>query len=93
MQVIVQAVMSLPKVYISRNLPADQLRKQNVLSLSQTPQLMLQPTLSGQLPCEFVSLEAMHRWILCKLPCLQFDYLVTIAYMPKLTYSYCTVLH
>ena len=69
MQVIVQAVMSLPKVYISRNLPADQLRKQNVLSLSQTPQLMLQPTLSGQLPCEFLSLEAMHRWILCELPC------------------------
>lgn len=64
-----QAVMSLPKVYISRNLPADQLRKQNVLSLSQTPQLMLQPTLSGQLPCEFLSLEAMHRWILCELPC------------------------
>lgn len=64
---IVQAVMSLPKVYISRNLPADQLRKQNVLSLSQMPQLMVQPTLSGQLPCEFLSLEAMHRWILCEL--------------------------
>ena len=77
---IVQAVMSLPKVYISRNLPADQLRKQNVLSLSQTPQLMLQPTLSGQLPCEFLSLEAMHRWILCE-------------YIDVILYRYICVLH
>ncbi len=66
MQVILQAVMSLPKVYISRNLTADQLRKQNVLSISNTPGTMLQPTLSGELPCEFLSLETMHRWILCE---------------------------
>ena len=59
--------MSLPKVYISRNLTADQLRKQNVLSISNTPAIMLQPTLSGELPCEFLSLETMHRWILCEL--------------------------
>ncbi len=58
--------MSLPKIYLNRNLPADQLRKQNVLSLSQAPQLMLQPTLSGNLPCEFLSLETIHRWILCE---------------------------
>lgn len=66
-QVVLQALMSLPRVYISRNLPADQLRKQNVLSLSQAPQLMLLPTLSSNLPCEFLSLETVHRWILCKL--------------------------
>ena len=66
-QVILQAVMSLPKVYISRNLTADQLRKQNVLTISSTPATMLQPTLSGELPCEFLSLETMHRWILCEL--------------------------
>ena len=65
-QVILQAVMSLPKVYVSRNLTADQLRKQNVLSISNTPATMLQPTLSGELGCEFLSLEKMHRWILCE---------------------------
>ncbi len=65
-QVVLQALMSLPKIYLNRNLPADQLRKQNVLSLSQAPQLMLQPTLSGNLPCEFLSLETIHRWILCE---------------------------
>ena len=58
--------MSLPKVYIARNLTADQLRKQNILSISNTPGTMLQPTLSGELPCEFLSLETMHRWILCE---------------------------
>lgn len=66
LQIILQAVMSLSKVYVSRNLTADQLRKQNVLSISSMPQAMLTPTLSGELPCEFLSLESMHRWILCK---------------------------
>ena len=70
-QVILQAVMSLPKIYMSRNLTADQLRKQNVLSISGNPQTMLSPTISGELPCEFLSLEIMQRWILCTANCTQ----------------------
>ena len=65
-QVIVSAVMSLRGVYHRRHLPADQLRSQGVLSLSQNPQLMLQPVLSNELPCEILSLETVHRWILCE---------------------------
>ena len=52
-----------------RNLPAEQLRTQNVLSVSANPQMMLSPTLSNELPCEFLSLETMHRWILCECVC------------------------
>ena len=63
-QVIVQALMSLPKVLMRRHLPAEQLRSQATLSVSKHPQLILQPTLSAELPCEFLSLETMHRWIL-----------------------------
>ena len=61
---IVQALMSLPKVLMRRHLPAEQLRSQATLSVSKHPQLMLQPTLSAELPCEFLSLETMNRWIL-----------------------------
>ena len=43
---------------------AEQLRSQAILSISKHPQLMLQPTLSTELPCEFLSLETIHRWIL-----------------------------
>lgn len=39
---------------------------QGVLSASANPGLMLQPLLSNELPCELLSLETMHRWILCK---------------------------
>jgi len=63
-KVILHALMSLPKVFVRRHLPAEQLRSQAILSISKHPQLMLQPTLSTELPCEFLSLETIHRWIL-----------------------------
>ena len=65
-KVILQALMSLPRVYMARNLPAEQLRSNNTHSLAANPQVMLQPTLSAHLPCELLSLETMHRWILCE---------------------------
>ena len=39
---------------------------QGLLSVSTNPGLMLQPLLSNELPCELLSLETMHRWILCE---------------------------
>ena len=53
-------------MFLRRNLPADQLRQQQVLNLSGSPLSVLNPNLSGELPCETLSLEAMTRWILCK---------------------------
>jgi NCK-associated protein 1 len=63
-KVIVGAVMSLRPLYQRRNLPAFQLRTQGNLSASSNPGMMLQPMLSNELPCELLSLESMHRWIL-----------------------------
>ncbi|CAI8006773.1 Nck-associated protein 1-like, partial [Geodia barretti] len=67
-KVIVQAVMSLRPLYQRRNLPAYQLRSQGQLSASANPNLMLQPMLSNELSCDLLSLETMHRWILCTPP-------------------------
>lgn len=53
-------------VYQRRNLPADQMRGQQTLSLSGNPMNMLNPDLSGELPCETLSLAAIVRWILCE---------------------------
>jgi NCK-associated protein 1 len=63
-KVIVQAVMSLRPLYQRRNLPAYQLRSQGQLSARANPNVMLQPMLSNELPCDLLSLETMHRWIL-----------------------------
>jgi NCK-associated protein 1 len=40
------------------------MRAQQVLSISHAPNLMLQPNISNEIPCEFLSLERMNRWIL-----------------------------
>lgn len=53
-------------MFLRRNLPADQLRQQQILNLSGAPQNILGPNLSGELPCETLSLESMTKWILCK---------------------------
>jgi NCK-associated protein 1 len=63
-KIIAQATLSLYKVFFRRNLPADQLRQQQVLNLSGSPQTILTPNLSGELPCETLSLELMTKWIL-----------------------------
>ena len=41
---------------------------QGQLSASANPNLMLQPMLSNELSCDLLSLETMHRWILCTPP-------------------------
>ncbi|XP_003382558.1 PREDICTED: nck-associated protein 1-like [Amphimedon queenslandica] len=63
-KIVAQAVLSLYKVFVRRNLPADQMRQQQVLNLSGNPNTFLAPNLSGELPCETLSLESMTKWIL-----------------------------
>ena len=65
-QIVAQAVLSLGKILIRRNLPADQFRSQQILSISGNPTVILNPNLSGELPCETLSLETITRWILCE---------------------------
>ena len=55
---------------------------QGQLSASANPSLMLQPMLSNELPCELLSLETMHRWILCE-PLLGILFLRIIIILPS----------
>lgn len=58
------ALNSLNMLYKRRNLGGEQMRQAQLLSLTNMPQQMLSPALSETVPCEYVSLEEMTRWIL-----------------------------
>ncbi|CAB1353250.1 unnamed protein product [Coregonus sp. 'balchen'] len=65
---VTEALLSLQMLYPRRNLPAEQWRSAQLLSLLSTPAAMLDPACcdSGSLhmTCEYLSLEVMERWIL-----------------------------
>ncbi|GAB5575801.1 nck-associated protein 1 isoform X3 [Prionailurus iriomotensis] len=51
-------------VYPRRNLSADQWRNAQLLSLISAPSTMLNPAQSDTMPCEYLSLDAMEKWII-----------------------------
>uniref|UniRef100_A0AAR2IJ89 Nck-associated protein 1 n=1 Tax=Pygocentrus nattereri TaxID=42514 RepID=A0AAR2IJ89_PYGNA len=57
------ALISLQMVYPRRNLSADQWRNAQLLSLISAPSTMLNPAQSDTMPCEYLSLDAMEKWI------------------------------
>ncbi|RXM29966.1 Nck-associated protein 1 [Acipenser ruthenus] len=57
------ALLSLQMVYPRRNLSADQWRNAQLLSLISAPSTMLNPAQSDTMPCEYLSLDAMEKWI------------------------------
>ncbi|XP_043931181.1 nck-associated protein 1 isoform X2 [Protopterus annectens] len=57
------ALISLHMVYPRRNLSADQWRNAQLLSLISAPSTMLNPAQSDTMPCEYLSLDAMEKWI------------------------------
>ncbi|XP_072572835.1 nck-associated protein 1-like isoform X3 [Paramormyrops kingsleyae] len=57
------ALVSLQMVYPRRNLSADQWRNAQLLSLISAPSTMLNPAQSDTMPCEYLSLETMEKWI------------------------------
>uniref|UniRef100_A0A131XD99 Putative membrane-associated apoptosis protein n=1 Tax=Hyalomma excavatum TaxID=257692 RepID=A0A131XD99_9ACAR len=59
-----QALLSLQQVFPRRNLTADEWRKSQMLSLLVTPAQMLTPAQTETMPCEYLSLETMERWII-----------------------------
>ncbi|CAN8010221.1 unnamed protein product, partial [Ixodes pacificus] len=68
-----QALLSLQQVFPRRNLTADEWRKSQMLSLLVSPAQMLTPAqtetashfaTSPTMPCEYLSLETMERWII-----------------------------
>uniref|UniRef100_A0A8C5X8W2 Nck-associated protein 1 n=1 Tax=Malurus cyaneus samueli TaxID=2593467 RepID=A0A8C5X8W2_9PASS len=61
---VCNALISLQMVYPRRNLSADQWRNAQLLSLISAPSTMLNPAQSDTMPCEYLSLDAMEKWII-----------------------------
>ncbi|KAM7422883.1 hypothetical protein PAMA_010764 [Pampus argenteus] len=61
---VTAALMSLNMVYPRRNLPVEQWRSAQLLSLLSTPAAMLDPACCDTMACEYLSMEVMERWII-----------------------------
>ncbi|OQV13186.1 Membrane-associated protein Hem [Hypsibius exemplaris] len=63
-RILSSALLSLQKVYSRRNLPADQWRSHQLLSLTSKPADLSVPAYSDTTACEYLGLEVMERWII-----------------------------
>uniref|UniRef100_A0A4W6EJ62 NCK associated protein 1 like n=1 Tax=Lates calcarifer TaxID=8187 RepID=A0A4W6EJ62_LATCA len=61
---VTSALLSLKMVYPRRNLPAEQWRGAQLLSLLSAPAAMLDPACCDTMSCEYLSMEVMERWII-----------------------------
>ncbi|XP_075927847.1 nck-associated protein 1 isoform X3 [Petromyzon marinus] len=61
---VTEALFSLQTVYPRRNLSAEQWRAAQMLSLISAPSAMLNPAQSETMPCEYLSLDVMEKWII-----------------------------
>lgn len=61
---LTRALMSLAAIYPRRNLSADQWRSAQMLSLVANPNQLLNPASTETIPCEYLSLEVIERWII-----------------------------
>ncbi|XP_030633135.1 nck-associated protein 1-like [Chanos chanos] len=61
---VTEALLSLQLVYPRRNLPAEQWRSAQLLSLLSAPANMLSPACCETMACEYLSMEVMERWII-----------------------------
>ncbi|CAG9836304.1 unnamed protein product [Diabrotica balteata] len=63
-RLLAQALQSLIPIYVPRNVSADKWRSEQKLTLVGNPSLLLKPVLSERMSCEFLSMDAMERWII-----------------------------
>ncbi|GFV82976.1 membrane-associated protein Hem [Trichonephila clavipes] len=63
-KLLFQALMSLQQVFPRRNLTVADWRKSQMLSLVANPAQMLNPAQTETMPCEYLSLDIMERWII-----------------------------
>uniref|UniRef100_A0A672IYK4 NCK associated protein 1 like n=1 Tax=Salarias fasciatus TaxID=181472 RepID=A0A672IYK4_SALFA len=61
---VTAALLSLRMLYPRRNLPAEQWRSAQLLSLLSAPAAMLDPACCDTMACEYLSMEVMERWII-----------------------------
>ncbi|KAK2722427.1 membrane-associated protein Hem-like [Artemia franciscana] len=62
-KVLVSALLSLQELYARRNLSAQHWRSAQMLSLIANQNQMLNPAQTNTMPCEYLSLDVMERWI------------------------------
>lgn len=63
-KLVVRALLSLKTVYPRRNLSAKQWRSAQMLSLVTAPTQMLNPAQTETMPCEYLSVNKMEKWII-----------------------------
>ncbi|XP_054709412.1 membrane-associated protein Hem-like [Uloborus diversus] len=63
-KLLFQALMSLQQIFPRRNLTVEDWRKSQMLSLVASPSQMLNPAQTETMPCEYLSLDVMERWII-----------------------------
>ncbi|XP_029006069.1 nck-associated protein 1-like [Betta splendens] len=61
---VTMALLSLNMIYPRRNLPVDQWRSSQLLSLLNAPAAMLDPACCDTMSCEYLPMEVMERWII-----------------------------
>ncbi|KAF7664571.1 hypothetical protein LDENG_00169380 [Lucifuga dentata] len=61
---VTAALLSLKMIYPRRNLPAEQWRSAQLLSLLSAPAAMLDPTCCDTMACEYLPMDVMERWII-----------------------------
>ncbi|XP_077386891.1 nck-associated protein 1-like isoform X2 [Festucalex cinctus] len=61
---VTTALLSLRMIYPRRNLPVEQWRSAQLLSLLNASATMLEPACCDTMACEYLSLEVMERWII-----------------------------
>lgn len=62
-KLLYQALISLQKIFTMRNLPAEEWRKIQLLSLVSSPNSMLNPAQTDVIQCEYLSLDSMERYL------------------------------
>ncbi|XP_061689337.1 nck-associated protein 1-like [Syngnathoides biaculeatus] len=63
-KLVTAALLSLRMIYPRRNLPVEQWRSAQLLSLLNASATMLDPACCDTMACEYLSLEVMERWII-----------------------------
>ncbi|XP_072237966.1 nck-associated protein 1-like [Leuresthes tenuis] len=61
---VTAALLSLKMIYPRRNLPSEQWRSAQLLSLLSTPAAMMDPACCDTMACEYLSMDVMERWII-----------------------------
>jgi len=67
-KLIYESLQSLSVIYKQKNSTAEELRRNLMLNLSASPNLMLQPPFTDTINCDYLSFDQIERWIVLTSP-------------------------